>query len=204
VECTLNAAAVSFATPTASDNCSSPTVSCLPGSGSSFPVGTTADTCTTTDAAGNSSTCAFSINVRDSLPPVVTSSGTAPIWPPNHKAKTITLADCGIQIVDQCQGNMDLATANAAITCVTSDEPLNSAGDGNTASDISIISPTAVSVLAERMGTENGRVYTIHFTTRDGVGNVANGDCKVCVPHDQGAGANCVDSGVKYTVGSCN
>ena len=46
----------------ATDNCDpSPSVSCSPASGSGFPVGTTAVTCTATDASGNSSTSTFKV-----------------------------------------------------------------------------------------------------------------------------------------------
>ncbi len=55
---------VTFAAPTASDNCSSvgaPT--CSPASGSFFAVGTTTVTCSVADAAGNTGTCAFTVTV---------------------------------------------------------------------------------------------------------------------------------------------
>jgi CSLREA domain-containing protein len=52
-----------FATPTASDNCSGvPTVVCNPPSGSTFPLGVTTVTCTAKDAANNSATCSFTVN----------------------------------------------------------------------------------------------------------------------------------------------
>jgi hypothetical protein len=56
--------AVTYATPTASDNCPSPSVSCVPSSGSSFPFGTTTVTCTAVDAAGNASSCSFNVELR--------------------------------------------------------------------------------------------------------------------------------------------
>jgi hypothetical protein len=54
---------VSFATPTATDAVSTATVSCLPASGSTFPIGTTTVTCTARDAAGNAATSSFKVNV---------------------------------------------------------------------------------------------------------------------------------------------
>ena len=56
------AGVVTYATPTASDNCSA-TVACVPPSGSMFPVGTTTVTCTATDTAGNTATCSFPVTV---------------------------------------------------------------------------------------------------------------------------------------------
>ncbi|HQR35495.1 MAG TPA: S8 family serine peptidase, partial [Blastocatellia bacterium] len=57
--------AVTFATPTATDNCPGATVACVPASGSSFAVGTTTVTCTASDASPNSpnTTCTFTVTV---------------------------------------------------------------------------------------------------------------------------------------------
>jgi uncharacterized protein len=57
-------AAVSYAYPTATENCSGGlAVTCNPPTGSTFPVGTTAVNCTATDGAGNMATCSFLLNV---------------------------------------------------------------------------------------------------------------------------------------------
>lgn len=53
---------VNFTVP-ASDNCPGVTVVCTPASGSVFPVGTTTVTCIATDAAGNTATCMFTVDV---------------------------------------------------------------------------------------------------------------------------------------------
>lgn len=55
--------AVSYPAATATDNCSTPTISYNYPSGSVFNVGTTTVTATATDAAGNQSTCTFNISV---------------------------------------------------------------------------------------------------------------------------------------------
>lgn len=54
--------AVSF-TVTASDNCPGLTLVSVPASGSVFPVGITTVTSTATDAAGNTATCTFTVNI---------------------------------------------------------------------------------------------------------------------------------------------
>ncbi|MBI3651274.1 MAG: HYR domain-containing protein [Acidobacteria bacterium] len=56
---------VNFTTPVASDNCPGVTVLCSPASGSCFPIGTTAVSCTATDASGNRASCAFTVKVYD-------------------------------------------------------------------------------------------------------------------------------------------
>jgi hypothetical protein len=52
-----------YTTPTASDNCPSPTVACAPPSGTCFAVGTTTVTCTATDTSGNTGSCSFTVSV---------------------------------------------------------------------------------------------------------------------------------------------
>lgn len=48
-----------------------PTVSCVPPSGSSFPLGTTTVNCSASDAAGNTSTGSFTVTVTDGTAPVL-------------------------------------------------------------------------------------------------------------------------------------
>jgi hypothetical protein len=60
-----NSVAVTFAAPTAADNCSGVNIACVPPSGSFFPRGTTTVTCTATDASGNQTSCAFTVKVFD-------------------------------------------------------------------------------------------------------------------------------------------
>ena len=57
--------AVSFAAPVAVDNCSGVTVACVPPSGSMFPRGVTRVSCKATDAAGNQTSCGFTVKVFD-------------------------------------------------------------------------------------------------------------------------------------------
>jgi ELWxxDGT repeat protein len=64
-------AAVSYPPATASDAVSTPTLTYSWAAGSTFPMGTNTVTATTSDAAGNSTTCSFKVTVRDSTPPVL-------------------------------------------------------------------------------------------------------------------------------------
>ncbi len=54
---------VSYTEPAATDNCPGVTVACVPPASSSFPPGTTAVTCTATDASGNTSSCSFNVTI---------------------------------------------------------------------------------------------------------------------------------------------
>ena len=62
---------VSWVEPVTSDNCPAVAVVSSNAPGSFFPVGTTTVTYTATDAAGNTSTCSFTVTVNDTLAPVV-------------------------------------------------------------------------------------------------------------------------------------
>ncbi|MCW5907365.1 MAG: HYR domain-containing protein [Chitinophagales bacterium] len=66
-------AIVTYTTPTATDNCGTPTVTQTAGlaSGSVFPVGTTTNTFVATDASGNTATCSFTVTVTDNEAPSI-------------------------------------------------------------------------------------------------------------------------------------
>jgi HYR domain len=66
-------AVVNYTTPTATDNCDGPRpVTCTPASGSTFQKGTSTVTCTSTDTAGNTASCSFTVTVNDTQPPSIT------------------------------------------------------------------------------------------------------------------------------------
>jgi hypothetical protein len=81
----------------------------------------------------------------------------------------------------------DAADACGAATCtiasVSSNEPANGNGDGNTASDWQITGPSTVNVRAERSGGGGGRVYTITVRCSDPTGNASTGTTSVTVTH---------------------
>jgi hypothetical protein len=66
-------AVVTYTNPTATDsvNPASPSVTCLPASGSKFAIGTTEVTCSATDTAGNDAIKSFNITVSDTTAPVL-------------------------------------------------------------------------------------------------------------------------------------
>jgi hypothetical protein len=73
-----------------------------------------------------------------------------------------------------------------AITSVTSNEPDNGLGDGDTANDIVVTGDLTVNLRAERSGTGTGRVYTVNGACTDMAGNSALWSTTVTVPHDKG------------------
>jgi hypothetical protein len=191
-------ASVTF-TVMASDNCSVPTVVTSKASGSVFSLGTTTVLATATDAAGNSRSCSFTVTVKDVGAPVITTNGqTIALWPPNHKYKTVQITDLVASASDLCDPSINISSVR--IAKVTSDEPDNSGGDGNTTHDIVIAGDCkSVQLRSERMGGSNGRVYTITFKVTDASGNSATATAKVVVDHSQN-GSGAVDDGPQYTV----
>ncbi len=61
----VNGAVVTYTTPVGTDNCSATTTTQTTGlaSGSTFPLGTTTNTFTATDASGHTATCSFKVTV---------------------------------------------------------------------------------------------------------------------------------------------
>ncbi|WP_052518292.1 kelch repeat-containing protein [Archangium violaceum] len=68
--CREGGAPVSYET-SAQDNCGAVTTTCYPGSGATFPPGTTQAQCTAIDASGNQARCFFPVTVVDDEPPTL-------------------------------------------------------------------------------------------------------------------------------------
>jgi len=164
-----------------------------------YPAGTTLVTLTVTDPHGLTDSCEATVTVNDVTPPMITIPDVAAtMWPPNHKYKGFELADCGAQVVDNCDGDIDVSSVGV-ITSIYSDEPENVKGDGNTMDDIMITSLTSFEVRSERAGEGNGRVYGITFDVSDGSDNTSEAVCRIEVPHSQNGDA-AIDDGPAYTV----
>jgi hypothetical protein len=158
-----------------------PTITYSPASGSSFTVGTTTVTATATNSEGSSS-CTFTVTVNDTEPPAVGNPSALPgmLWPANHKMNNITVS---YTATDNC----------AAVSCVlsvTSNQPINGTGDGDTALDWEIVDATHVRLRAERAGNGNERIYTIAVTCTDASGNVTTKTTTVVIPHNSTAAMN--------------
>jgi len=139
----------------------------------------------------NGAVCSSALTVIDETPPVL-ESHTIHLWSPNHKFHSINVNDC-VTAHDDCDGELD-----GEILWVSSDEPVDDNGDGNTDPDIMAGDDCGhVSLRAERQGTQDGRVYTIGVRVTDEHGNHADAQCQVLVDHDQSGGPS-VDSGEAY------
>lgn len=164
--------------PTAMDNCTTP-VEVTSDAPAVFPLGTTTVTFTATDTAGNTTQAQTTVTIVDTTPPNINSAVANPptLWPPNHKMVPTMVA---VSVTDIC----DAAPA-CEIIQVTSNEPVNGLGDGNTAPDWKITGKLTVDLRAERAGTGSGRVYTITVRCTDASGNSATKNATVSVPHNR-------------------
>lgn len=149
-------------------------VACTPASGSTFPFGGTFVNCVATDAHGNAANGGFLVTVRDTTPPQILeiSVNPATIWPPDHKMVAATVSLVVFDLVD--------ATPMAQIVSVTSNQPVNGTGDGDTAPDWKITGPLTVDLRSERSGNAD-RVYTITVEVTDDSGNVSQRSIEVRV-----------------------
>ncbi len=119
---------------------------------------------------------------RDTTPPTVScSSNPSTLWPPNHKLANVSAS---VSVTDSESG-----PAGFTLLSVTSSEPDNGLGDGDTANDIQGWSTgtadTSGQLRAERSGTGSGRTYTLTYQGVDAAGNSATCATRVTVPHDQ-------------------
>jgi hypothetical protein len=161
-----------------------PTITYSPVSGSSFPVGTTTVTATATNSEGSDS-CTFVVTVIDTQPPVVSAATASPnvLWPPEHQMIPITVNYT--------------ATDNCSVGCVvtvTSNEPINGLGDGDTAPDWQVVDAHHVMLRSERSGKLSGRTYTITVTCTDPAGHTVVRTTTVAVPKSQSKTGIGVDS----------
>jgi len=147
-----------------------------------FSLGGTPVTFSATDDYGNVGNCQATVTVQDTIPPEleVTLSPTW-LWPPNHKLVQISATVTVEDICDQ--------TAGFVLTSITSNEPDNGLGDGDTPNDIQGAAfgtpDTSFYLRAERSGLGTGRVYTVVYTASDSSGNTTQVAMEVMVPHSK-------------------
>jgi len=147
--------------------------------------GTTIVTLRVTDKQGATATDEVVITIVDTIPPVLrVSPQPDSLWPPNHKMHDI---NARVEVVDACTPP---SAMTVRLISVSSDEPDNGLGDGDTENDISGASPgtddRSLQLRAERSGPGDGRTYTLVYSVTDAAGLSTEGSGYVRVPHDQG------------------
>ncbi|MEN6347354.1 MAG: HYR domain-containing protein [Armatimonadia bacterium] len=181
-QATRNGTKVTFSC-SATDICdTSVDVACTPASGTVFPLGTTTVNCTATDDSGNVARDTFKVKVVDTTPPELTWKLLKDtLWPVNHKMVLCAT----LSVYDICDA------APVVDINVTSNEPINGLGDGNTVPDWTVVKSGGVWEVwlrAERAGPSPGREYSLSVVVTDASGNQSTASGTVKVPHDQGKG----------------
>ena len=153
-------------------------VNCSVADGTVISNTATVDSCTHDPNPNNNSTTATT--TASNPPPTITGASANPsvLWPPNHRLVDVTV---DYNVTDNCP-----LPPNSCTLSVTSNEPINGKGDGDTSPDWIVVDDHHVLLRAERAGNGNGRVYTITITCTDSGGNSSNEQVEVTVPHDRG------------------
>jgi hypothetical protein len=127
-------------------------------------------------AVGAGAAYIFSPSETNQLVIVSASASPNRLFPPNHKFVPVTVS---------------LTTQGTGVTCkitsVSSNQPINGTGDGNTSPDWIVTGDLTVLLRAERAGNiKTDRIYTITVQCTDAFGNTATTNVHVTVPHDNG------------------
>jgi hypothetical protein len=176
-----NGTPVAIGTATASDVCdASPTITS--DAPALFALGTTTVTWSARDASNNVGTATQTVKIIDTTPPQLTLSlSPTTLWPPNHKLIPIAAS---ITVTDVCDPN-----PTVRLISITSNEPDNGTGDGNTTDDIQNAAVGTddrnFHLRAERAGPRSGRVYTVIYEASDASGNTTRREATVTVPHNK-------------------
>jgi len=111
--------------------------------------------------------------------PVINNASASPevLWPPNHKMVEVTV---NYTVTNPCPAT--------CVLTVSSNEPINGIGDGNTSPDWEVVDAHHVFLRAERSGNGPGRIYTLTITCTNDTNKLSTtARLTVVVPHDQEA-----------------
>ena len=134
-----------------------------------------------TDNCGTANTDFKNVEIADTTPPEIdVSVSPDTLWPPNHKMRLIQAV---VTVTDNCPGT------TFVLHDITSDEPDNGQGDGNTVNDIQNAAfgtaDLEFDLRSERAGGGDGRTYTVTYSAADIGDNTTDDSATVNVPHNQ-------------------
>jgi hypothetical protein len=155
-------------------------VSCLPASGSTFPLGTTTVTCKATDAAGNQGTATFTVKVVDTTPPTIavpanmtvaaTSATGAPVTYPLPSATDLVTTTLSVSCTPGSGSTFPLGTTT--VTCKATD----AAGNQGTATFTVTVTPPVTPPGSTTTGLGKFVAFSSEFTWIRSDITVASGD----------------------------
>jgi hypothetical protein len=172
---------VDIGTPAVSDICDS-SVDIGNNAPGIFNIGSTNVTWTAADDSGNLGSDTQIVTIQDTTPPEFELFVTPDVfWPPNHKLVTVQAI---IIVSDICDSSPDIR-----LVSITSSEPDNGLGDGDTPNDIQGANfgtdDREFKLRSERSGLGPGRVYTVVYEAEDDSGNITTREAVVSVPKNQ-------------------
>jgi uncharacterized repeat protein (TIGR01451 family) len=132
-------------------------------------------TAATPDSDPSNNAASATVIASNPAPQISNAAVSTPIlWVANHKLTDVTVS---YDVTDNC------GTVTRTLS-VSSSEPVNGLGDGDTAPDWEIVDANHLRLRAERAGRGTGRIYTITITATDSAGNSSHQEVFVTVPHD--------------------
>ncbi|MFO7585833.1 MAG: ExeM/NucH family extracellular endonuclease, partial [Anaerolineales bacterium] len=118
------------------------------------------------------------LNVCDEIAPTLeVSVSPDTLWPPRHQYVEVTAT---VSVSDNFDQN-----PTVELVSITSNEPDNGLGDGDTADDIVILDDFTILLRAERSAQGTGRIYTLTYKAADACGNETYATATVFVPLNQ-------------------
>ncbi len=182
-----NGAAVTYAVSATDETAPlSPAVTCSPASGSTFALGTTAVSCSASDAAGNTATGSFSVVVQDTTPPVVgamsnvqmeaVAAGTVVTW---VDPTATDVVDGTLATTCSPASGWTFPVGTTTVTCSATDAHHNTGSGGFTVTITDTTAPNLVlpsDLTAEATGPTGAQV-TFQATAIDAVDGLVTVTC---------------------------
>lgn len=132
------------------------------------------------DGLGQADEDTTTVNVVDTMPPVVSCSVLTPVVnQTNHNLVNVGLAGSA---VDQCEGELPVA-----VKVYADEDDEESTGDGKHSPDAKDLALGTLRLRAERKGGADGRVYLIVTEATDSSGNRGSNCCTATVPYSSAA-----------------
>jgi hypothetical protein len=144
------------------------------------PVGTHTFQLVADDHFSGVSADTVQVQVVDTTAPVIDNILAKPstLWPPNGEMRPVSFL---VTATDVCDPNLD-----CRVVSIVSSEPNPGRGSSSkNGPDGMIMGPLSVLLRAERLGPNDGRVYTMTIRCTDASGNIAEKTATVTVPHDR-------------------
>jgi hypothetical protein len=142
----------------------------------SLVPGTYTFTVTVEDGRGGVASDTVNVMVIDNVAPEIGTVSPTPgvLGPPNHQMVDVSV---GVSVPGACD-----AGSTCRVVSVSSNEPVNGLGDGDTAPDWEVTGPLTLRLRAERGQPSQGRIYTITIECVDAAGNASQRAVTVTVP----------------------